>query len=67
MEKLKDFRKKQKLSQKELASMIGCSLSWYQKVETGKQQPGKKFIRNFLKKFPKFDYKYFYDQTLRKE
>ena len=52
---LKDYRKKKKLTQKEMAKLIGISISSYQKIEENIRQPGTntlKKIRKALVDFP---------------
>lgn len=52
---LKLFRRKRDLSQVQMADRLGVSLSLYEKVESGKMRPSKKFIRKFEIAFPHAD------------
>ncbi|MBA4544481.1 helix-turn-helix transcriptional regulator [Thermoactinomyces daqus] len=48
--RLKEERKKRKLTQKELAKRLGISEVWVKKIENGVSDPG----RNLMFKFEKF-------------
>ena len=52
MEKLKEFRKGKKLSQKSMAKLLGITLSMYEKVESGRVGASAAFMRRFKLKFP---------------
>lgn len=52
METLKQVRQKNKLTQNEMCSLLGCSLSYYVKLEQGKLKPGREFIKRFSDCFP---------------
>jgi len=55
MEVLKDFRKKNKLTQKEFAKILGISYSFYSKIETDVFLPSRSFEEKLKKHFPEFD------------
>ena len=57
MKTLIEFRKSMSLTQKEMAKKIGCSLSWYQKIESKKKMPGRVFIDRLRHEFPKVNIK----------
>lgn len=50
--KLKDFRNRTGLEQKEMAKEIHVSPSYYCKVETGYRKPSYAFLRKFKNRFP---------------
>lgn len=50
--KLKLFRERLGLSQKDMAIEIGVSTSYYSKVESCFQNPSYKFLVKFKKRFP---------------
>lgn len=52
---LKLFRRRQELTQSQMAKRIGVSYSLYEKVERGKMRPGKWFVRGFKEAFPNVD------------
>ena len=52
MERLKNFRLEQGLTQSAMANKIGITLSMYEKVETGRTGVSGAFMRRFKKSFP---------------
>ena len=52
MEMLKKVRHKNKLTQIEMSSLLGVSISYYVKVENGIVKPGRNFIKRFSDCFP---------------
>jgi len=50
---LAKFRNEMGFTQQKMASTIGISKSYYQKVESGERSPSYEFIKKFHKKFPK--------------
>lgn len=52
MNKLKEFRNSQKLSQIEIAKEIGVSFSYYSKVESGFQNPSYSFLLKLKNRYP---------------
>ncbi len=52
-ERLKDFRKKQKLTQIEMSNILEISLIQYQYIELGYRNPSFEVLERFKKKFPK--------------
>ena len=52
MEKLKDFRKSQGLSQKNMAEKLGITLSMYEKVEGGRTGASAAFMLRVKNAFP---------------
>ena len=53
MDKLKKFRREQKLTQEEMAKKLGYTLSMYEKVESGRTKASASFMRKFKYAFPK--------------
>ena len=51
-EELKEFRTSKKMSIKMMASEIGVSKSYYEKIEYGERQPSYNFILKFVNRFP---------------
>ena len=52
MEKLKDFRKEQGLSQEAMARKLGITLSMHEKVETGRAGASAAFMKRLKASFP---------------
>lgn len=52
MSTLRELRKEKGLSQKDMAKKIDYSLSSYQKIESGKKKPGRKFMNKIKLIFP---------------
>lgn len=52
-EKLKEFRKKKKLSQQEIADILGISLIQYQFIELGRRNPSFELMEKMKNIFPK--------------
>jgi transcriptional regulator with XRE-family HTH domain len=50
--KLAEFRKSKKLLQKEMYDKLKVSRSYYEKLESGNKQAGRKFIEKMIKEFP---------------
>jgi len=48
IEAIRDTRKEKDLTQKQIAELAGISQSHYNKIETGKTQPGSKLIDKLL-------------------
>lgn len=61
MKYLSIFRKQFNYSQQQIANIIGVSLSYYSKIESGNKQPSYNFIVLFKKKFPEVDINIFFD------
>ena len=55
MERLKEFRRKQKMTQEGMAKKIGVTLSMYEKVERGSINASAAFMRRLKKSFPDID------------
>ena len=51
MKALKDFRKKQRLTQQQIANKLGINRVTYTKIELGYRDPDLNFMRNFEKAF----------------
>ncbi len=49
---LKIFREGKKLTQNQMASRIGVSLSYYRKIEQGESDPSYRFIKKLKGAFP---------------
>lgn len=49
---LKEFRRKKGLDQSSIAKIIGVSVSYYSKVETGYRNPSYDFLKKFKEGFP---------------
>ena len=47
--KILEFRMKLNLTQKEMAELLGVSLSYYSKIENSLRQPSFNFIKKFKK------------------
>jgi|LGOV01.1.fsa_nt_gb putative transcriptional regulator len=60
MQKLFMLRKENKLTQKEMARLIGLSISFYTKVENNTKNPSYNFIFKVKNKFPNFDTNIFF-------
>ena len=56
---LKDYRKMKKLTQKEMAKLIGISYSMYMKVEQNVRQPGLNTLKKIKKVFNDFPIEFF--------
>lgn len=52
MSKLKEFRKKQDLTQEAMAHKLGITLSMYEKVEGGRAGASAAFMRRLKEAFP---------------
>lgn len=52
MEKLKAFRKSEGLSQDSMARAMGITLSFYEKVESGRANASSGFLVKFKRAFP---------------
>lgn len=52
MEKLKAFRKSEGLSQDSMARVMGITLSFYEKVESGRANASSGFLVKFKRAFP---------------
>ncbi len=50
---LKDLRRSKGLKQVEMAKVIGVSVSYYYKVESGSLTPSYQFMRKLKDRFPK--------------
>lgn len=50
------FRNNRYISQKEIAKVLGISLSYYQKVEGGFATPGYGLLKKISKEFKDFDF-----------
>lgn len=48
---LVDFRNKKKLTQREMANLLGTTLSYYSKIELGLRNPSYNFLDKFKKQF----------------
>lgn len=55
MMKLKLYRQEIGFTQAEMASKLGITLSYYQKIERGERDTSIKFIRKFSQVFPAAD------------
>lgn len=56
----KKFRQSKGLTLNEMATLLKCSKSFYEKVEYGARKPTRKFMNNFKKAFPDFDMNIFF-------
>ena len=45
----KEYRKKERITQRELADLLNCSLQSIAKIETNKSNAGPKILTEFLK------------------
>ncbi|MBO5969393.1 MAG: helix-turn-helix transcriptional regulator [Clostridia bacterium] len=61
MDRLKEFRKNQGLSQEMMAKKLGMTLSMYEKVEQGRANASSGFMKRFKNAFPSesIDYIFF--------
>lgn len=64
MKVLIDFRRNSGKSPKEMAEMIGVSVSYYEKVEYDQKRPSREFLLKFKKAFPTFDLDLFFAEWL---
>ncbi len=55
MDELKYFRKKIGKTQKQMAIELKISQSFYEKIESGKKKPSRKFLEKLKKKYPFLD------------
>lgn len=55
MNSLVDFRNLKNLSQKDMAALIGVTLSLYSKIELGLRNPSYNFLTKFKTAFPDSD------------
>ncbi len=62
MSHLKDFRKANNFTAKEMADKLGVSLSLYWKVEGDERLPSQNFLARFKSVFPTFDMNIFFAQ-----
>lgn len=53
MDELKKFREGKSMTQRQMASKIGVSLSYYRKIEQGKNKPSYQFMKKLKDVFPK--------------
>ncbi|ADA65192.1 helix-turn-helix domain-containing protein [Lactococcus lactis] len=60
MEYLKQFRKQKKLTQDEMARILGFTKSHYVKIEMGLRNPGYKFLESLKKEFNEVDVNEFF-------
>lgn len=60
---LTDYRNGKNLTQLEMARKIGCSLSYYSKVELEMALPSYNFISKFKDAFPDFDIDIFFKKS----
>jgi putative transcriptional regulator len=58
------FREKQGLSRREMASLLGISHSFYEKLELGDREISRAFMEKFKKTFPSFDMNIFFEERL---
>ena len=61
MKQLKDLRLKQGYSRKQMAQLLGISLSQYDKVEFNQRPASRTFLEKFKTTFPDFDMNIFFD------
>ena len=52
MNTIKEVRKINRLSQKQLAELLGVSRSYIEKIERNKVKPGKGFLQKYKEVFP---------------
>ena len=52
MEKLREFRKEKRISQVQMAAVLGVTLSLYEKVEAGRAGASAAFMKRFKNAFP---------------
>ena len=64
MENLKQFRRENGFSQNEMASRLGISKSFYEKLEYGDRSPSREVLQKFKDAFPSYDMNIFFDQQL---
>lgn len=55
MDKLKDFRKSEGLTQEKMAQKLGITVSMYEKVEGGRAGASAAFMRKLKQAFPHAD------------
>lgn len=60
LEYLKQFRKQKKLTQDEMARILGFTKSHYVKIEMGLRNPGYKFLESLKKEFNEVDVNEFF-------
>lgn len=53
MDELKRFREGKRMTQRQMASKIGVSLSYYRKIEQGESNPSYQFMKKLKVAFPK--------------
>ena len=61
MSRLKSLRESMRLTQPEMAKLIGVSNSYYSKIETGVKTPSYNFINKVKEKFPSVDADIFFE------
>ena len=61
MKQLKELRLKQGYSRKQMAQLLGVSLSQYDKVEFNQRPASRTFLKKFKDTFPDFDMNIFFD------
>ena len=64
MKVLIDFRQSYGKTPKEMADIIGVSLSYYEKVEYDQKRPSRDFLIKFKRAFPTFDIDLFFAEWL---
>ncbi len=64
METLKRFRLENGLSQNEMATRLGVSKSFYEKVEYGERNLSRDFLQKFKRAFPSYDMNIFFGEEL---
>jgi putative transcriptional regulator len=67
MEALKRFRHENGLSQNDMATRLGISKSFYEKIEYGDRNPSRDFLQRFKEAFPSYDMNIFFDEKPHRE
>lgn len=61
---VRNLRRQNKMTCREMAGAIGVSQSLYEKVEYGDKVPGRQFMEKFKRTFPSFDMNIFFEELL---
>lgn len=64
MKYLSELRKRENLNSLEMAKRIGISESLYTKVESGRREPSRFFMKKLKEKFPEVDMNIFFSNSI---
>lgn len=57
---LRKFRLSKCLTLNEMATLLKCSKSFYEKIEYGARKPSREFMKSFKNAFPEYDMNRFF-------